>query len=36
MKKQAKTEQQIDERQRDVIEKIIDDELQKADTADKE
>jgi hypothetical protein len=36
MKKQAKTEQQIDERQREVIEKIIDDELQKADTADKE
>lgn len=36
MKKQAKTEQQIDERQREVIEKIIDDELQKADAADKE
>jgi hypothetical protein len=34
MKKQAKVDQTIDERQRDVIEKIIDDELKKADEAD--
>jgi hypothetical protein len=31
MKKQAKTDQRIDERQRAVIEKIIDEELEKAD-----
>jgi len=31
MKKQAKTDQTIDERQRDVIEKIIDEELKKAE-----
>lgn len=31
MKKQAKTDQTIDERQRDVIEKIIDEELRKAE-----
>jgi hypothetical protein len=36
MKKQAKTDQKIDERQREVIEKIIDEELGKADAADKE
>jgi hypothetical protein len=34
MKKQAKTDKKIDERQRAVIEKIIDEELQKADSAD--
>lgn len=34
MKKQAKTDQTIDERQREVIEKILDDELKKADEAD--
>ena len=34
MKKQAKTDQKIDERQREVIEKIIDEELKKADEAD--
>lgn len=34
MKKQAKTDQTIDERQREVIEKILDDELEKADEAD--
>lgn len=36
MKKQAKTDKTIDERQREVIEKIIDDEIEKADAADKE
>lgn len=36
MKKQAKTDQKIDERQRETIEKIIDEELKKADEADKE
>lgn len=36
MKKQAKTDQTIDERQRETIEKIIDEELKKADEADKE
>lgn len=36
MKKQAKTDQKIDERQRATIEKIIDEELEKADEADKE
>lgn len=35
MKKQAKTDQKIDERQRATIEKIIDEELKKADEADK-
>lgn len=34
MKKQAKTDQTIDERQREIIEKILDDELKKADEAD--
>ena len=34
MKKQAKTDKTIDERQREVIEKIIDEELKKADEAD--
>jgi hypothetical protein len=34
MKKQTKTDQKIDERQRAVIEKIIDEELEKADAAD--
>lgn len=36
MKKQAKTDKTIDERQREVIEKIIDEELEKADEADKD
>jgi hypothetical protein len=36
MKRQAKTDQKVDERQREVIEKIIDEELEKADAADKE
>jgi hypothetical protein len=36
MKKQAKTDEKIDQRQREVIEKIIDEELKKADEADKE
>ena len=34
MKKQAKTDQKVSERQREVIEKIIDEELKKADAAD--
>ena len=34
MKKQAKVDKTIDERQRAVIEKIIDEELEKADAAD--
>jgi hypothetical protein len=34
MKKQAKTDQRVDERQRAVIEKVIDEELKKADAAD--
>jgi len=34
MKKQAKVDNTIDERQREVIEKIIDDEIKKADEAD--
>jgi hypothetical protein len=34
LKKQAKTDQTIDERQRDVIEKIIDEEIKKADAED--
>jgi hypothetical protein len=34
MKKQAKVDKTIDERQREVIEKIIDDEIKKADDAD--
>lgn len=36
MKKQAKVDQTINERQRDLIEKIIDEELKKADAADKD
>jgi hypothetical protein len=36
MKKQAKTDQKIDERQRETIEKILDEELKKADEADQE
>jgi len=36
MKKQAKTDQTIDERQMEVIEKILDEELKKADEADKD
>ena len=36
MKKQAKTDKTIDERQREVIEKIIDEELKKADEADQD
>lgn len=36
MKKQAKVDQTIDERQKEVIEKIIDQELEKADAADKD
>jgi hypothetical protein len=34
MKKQAKVDKTIDERQREVIEKIIDEELEKADAED--
>jgi hypothetical protein len=34
MKKQAKTDQKVNERQRELIEKIIDEELKKADEAD--
>jgi hypothetical protein len=34
MKKQAKVDKTIDERQREVIEKIIDEEIKKADEAD--
>ena len=34
MKKQAKVDQTIDERQREVIEKIVDEEIKKADEAD--
>lgn len=34
LKKQAKTDQTIDERQREVIEKIVDEEIKKADEAD--
>ena len=36
MKKQAKTDKTIDERQLEVIEKILDEELKKADEADQE
>lgn len=36
MKKQAKVDKTVDERQREVIEKIIDEELEKADAADKD
>lgn len=36
MKKQAKTDKTIDERQREVIEEILDEEIKKADEADKE
>jgi hypothetical protein len=36
MKKQAKVDKTIDERQREVIEKIVDEELEKADADDKE
>lgn len=36
MKKQAKVDKTIDERQREVIEKILDEELKKADEADQE
>jgi hypothetical protein len=36
MKKQAKVDKTVDERQREVIEKIIDEELKKADAADAE
>jgi hypothetical protein len=35
MKKQAKVDQTVNERQRDLIEKIIDQEIEKADEADK-
>jgi hypothetical protein len=35
MKKQAKVDKTIDERQREVIEKIIDEEIEKADEAEK-
>src|SRR5687768_15816499 len=34
MKKQAKTDQTVNERQRELIEKIIDEEIEKADAAD--
>ena len=36
MKKQAKTDKTIDERQMEIIDKILDEELKKADEADKE
>jgi hypothetical protein len=36
MKKQAKVEEKITERQRELIEKIIDEEIAKADAADKD
>ena len=36
MKKQAKVEEKINERQRELIEKIIDEEIKKADAADQE
>ena len=36
MRKQAKTDKTIDERQSAIIEKIIDEEIAKADEADKE
>jgi len=36
MKKQAKVEDKINERQRELIEKIIDQEIEKADAADKD
>lgn len=36
MKKQAKVDKTIDERQREVIEKIVDEEIEKADAADHE
>lgn len=36
MKKQAKTDQKVNERQRELIEKIIDEELKKAEEADAE
>ena len=36
MKKQAKVDETVNERQRDLIEKIIDEELKKADAADEE
>src|SRR6187549_1844349 len=36
MKKQAKVDKTIDERQREVIEKIVDQEIEKADAADQE
>jgi len=34
LKKQAKTDQTVDERQREVIEKIVDEEIKRADEAD--
>ena len=36
MKKQAKVDQTVNERQRELIEKIIDEEIEKADAADQE
>jgi hypothetical protein len=36
MKKQAKVDQTIDERQREVIEKIVDEEIKKADAAEEQ
>ncbi|MDH4090635.1 MAG: hypothetical protein OEV74_21170 [Cyclobacteriaceae bacterium] len=36
MKKQAKVDQTIDERQREIIDKILDEELKKADEADQD
>jgi hypothetical protein len=35
MKKQAKVDQTINERQRDLIEKMIDEEIQKAEAEEK-
>ena len=36
MKKQAKVDQTVDERQRELIEKIIDEELEKAEAVEAE
>ena len=35
MKKQAKTDQTIDERQQEVIQKVLDDELEKSEAGEK-
>jgi hypothetical protein len=36
MKKQAKVDKTIDERQREIIEKMLDEELEKADAVDQD